>query len=136
MANINPSLDAREVGTKTMQGASLMVLRTLVLYPIGFLGEVCLARFLSPQDFGIYAIAAFITVTLAGVMEVGLAASLIQRLEEPKDEEYQTLFSLQIASVSAIVLMVFLAAPWLFPLLNFDVYKFCLFRRLCSAYTS
>jgi O-antigen/teichoic acid export membrane protein len=110
-----------EVGLKTMQGASLMVLRTLVLYPVGFAGEVCLARLLSPQDFGIYAIASFVTVTLAGVMEVGLAASLIQRPEEASDREYQILFTFQIVSISVLVLVVFFAAPWFFPLLNLDV---------------
>ena len=62
-----------------MQGASLMVLRTLVLYPVGFVGEVVLARLLAPEDFGVYALASFVTVTLAAVLEVGLAASLIQR---------------------------------------------------------
>ena len=116
-----PSSRAAEVGSKTVQGASLMILRTLVLYPIGFAGEVCLARLLSPRDFGVYAIASFITVTLAGVMEVGLAASLIQRPEEPGDEEYQTLFTFQIASISILVLIVFFADPWFFPLLNFEV---------------
>ncbi len=110
-----------EVGAKTMQGASLMVLRTLLLYPIGFVGEVYLARLLSPQDFGVYGIASFITVTLAGVMEVGLAASLIQRKDEPKPEEYQTLFSIQTFVISAFVLVVFLLSPWVFPLLNFDL---------------
>jgi O-antigen/teichoic acid export membrane protein len=112
---------AHEIGSKTMRGASLMVLRTLVLYPVGFAGEVCLARLLAPQDFGVYAIASFVTVTLAGVMEVGLAASLIQRHDEPTDEEYQTLFSLQILGISVLVLLVFLTAPWFFPLLNLDV---------------
>jgi O-antigen/teichoic acid export membrane protein len=109
------------VGTKTIQGASLMILRTLVLYPVGFVGEVSLARLLTPRDFGIYAIASFITVTLAAVMEVGLAAALIQRSAEASDQEYQTLFTLQILGISAIVLIVFLLAPWVFPLLNFDV---------------
>ena len=33
------SLKPSEVEAKTMQGASLMVLRTLVLYPVGFIGE-------------------------------------------------------------------------------------------------
>jgi O-antigen/teichoic acid export membrane protein len=111
----------RDVGSKTIQGASLMVLRTLVLYPIGFIGEVSLARLLTPRDFGVYAIASFITVTFASVMEVGLAAALIQRQTEASHEEYQTLFSLQILGISILVLLVFWLAPWLFPLLNFDV---------------
>jgi O-antigen/teichoic acid export membrane protein len=109
-----------EVGRKTMQGATLMVLRTLVLYPIGFVGEVCLARLLSPGDFGVYAIASFLTVAMAAVMEVGLAASLIQRQEEPREEEYQTLFTLQLLGISLVVLLVFVTAPWIFPLLRFD----------------
>ena len=117
----NSPATAREVGTKTMQGASLMVLRTLVLYPIGLFGEISLARLLAPSDFGIYAIAGFITVTLANVMEVGLAAALIQRQKEASNEEYQTLFSLQLLGISTLVLLVFLTAPWLFPLLNFDI---------------
>src|SRR6266850_5161209 len=121
MADDLPPTVLRDVGTKTIQGASLMVLRTLVLYPVGFIGEVSLSRLLTPQDFGVYAIASFITVTFAGVMEVGLAAALIQRKTEATNEEYQTLFSLQILGISILVLLVFLLAPWLFPLLNFEV---------------
>ena len=104
-----------------MQGASLMVLRTLLLYPIGFAGEVLLARLLSPTDFGIYAVASFVTVTLAGVLEVGLAASLIQRPEEPREDEYQTLFTVQLLGVTGLVLLTFLAAPLFFPLLHLDI---------------
>ena len=111
----------RDVGTRTIQGASLMVLRTFVLYPVGFIGEVSLARLLLPRDFGIYAIASFITVTLAGVTEVGLAAALIQRRTEASNEEYQTLFTLQVLGISVVVLLVFFLAPWLFPLLGFDI---------------
>ncbi|MEW5975370.1 MAG: oligosaccharide flippase family protein [Acidobacteriota bacterium] len=103
-----------------MRGASLMVLRTLVLYPIGFAGEVGLARFLSPQDFGVYGIASFATVTLSAVMEVGLAAALIQRPEEASDEEYQTIFTLQVLIVSALVLLFFAFSPWVFPVLKLD----------------
>jgi O-antigen/teichoic acid export membrane protein len=121
MADNLPPTVLRDVGTKTIQGASLMVLRTLVLYPVGFIGEVSLSRLLTPQDVGVYAIASFITVTFAGVMEVGLAAALIQRKTEATNEEYQTLFTLQILGISALVLLVFLLAPWLFPLVNFEV---------------
>jgi teichuronic acid exporter len=115
------SLPRNEVETKTMQGASLMVLRTLVLYPVGFVGEVVLARLLTPEDFGVYALAGFVTVTLAAVLEVGLAASLIQRSDEPRDAEYQTLFTLQILAITALVALIFLASPWLFPWLGLEL---------------
>ena len=114
------SLKPSEVEAKTMHGASLMVLRTLVLYPVGFVGEVVLARLLAPEDFGVYALASFVTVTLAAVLEVGLAASLIQRPGEPSDEEYQTLFTLQILAITALVLLIFVSSPWLFPWLGLD----------------
>jgi len=97
-----------------------MVLRTLVLYPVGFVSEVALARLLAPEDFGVYAMASFVTVTLAAVLEVGLAASLIQRPDEPRDEEYQTLFTLQILGITAFVLLIFASSPWSFPLLGLD----------------
>ncbi len=116
-----PNQHSRHVGTKTIQGASLMVLRTLVLYPVGFVGEVLLARLLSPQDFGVYAVASFVTVTLSGVLEVGLAASLIQRPEEPLDEEYQVLFTFQFLTITAFVLLTFLGSPLILPLLNLQV---------------
>ena len=89
--------------------------------PVGFVGEVLLARLLSPQDFGVYAVASFVTVTLSGVLEVGLAASLIQRPEEPLDEEYQVLFTFQFLTITAFVLLTFLASPLIFPLLNLQV---------------
>lgn len=119
---LNPAelLEPKDVEAKTMQGASLMVLRTLVLYPVGFVGEVVLARRLAPEDFGVYALASFVTVTLAAVLEVGLAASLIQRPDEPRDEEYQTLFTLQISAITALVVLIFLISPWLFPWLGLD----------------
>ena len=79
MTDSSESQRSSEIGTKTMRGVSLMVMRTLILYPIGLVGEICLARLLTPEDFGVYALASFVTVTLAGVLEVGLAASLIQR---------------------------------------------------------
>jgi len=103
-----------------MQGASVMVLRTLVLYPIGFIGEVCLARFLQPQDFGVYAIASFVTVTLAGVMEIGMGAALIQQPEEPSQHQFQTLFSIQLLVISSLVLILFFLAPHFFPLFGLE----------------
>lgn len=116
-----PTLQPGQVGAKTIQGASLMVLRTLVLFPVGFAGEVFLARLLAPEDFGVYALASFVTVTLAAVLEVGLAASLIQRPAEPADEEYQTLFTMQFLGITTLVLLIFLAAPFVFPMMNLDV---------------
>jgi hypothetical protein len=52
-----------------------MVLRTLVLYPIGFI-ESQPGKITDASGFWVYAIASFITVTL-GVMK-RLAAALIQ----------------------------------------------------------
>ena len=112
--------DINSVSAKTMQGASLMILRTLVLYPIGFLAEVGLSRFLQPQDFGIYAMASFVTVILAGVLEVGLTASLTQRIKKPSQFEFQILFSLQLLVISLLVFALFLLGPNFFDWLKLD----------------
>lgn len=113
-------VDVHPVSAKTMQGASLMLLRMAASYPILFLGEVWLARLLEPQDFGIVAMAGFVTVTLATVLEVGLVAALIQRPEPPTRNEYQTFFSLQLLVISVLVLGLFLGASHLLDWLDLD----------------
>ncbi len=112
--------DVHPVSAKTMQGASLMLLRMAASYPILFLGEVWLARLLAPQDFGVFAMAGFVTVTLATVLEVGLAAALIQRPKPPTREEFQTFFSLQLLVISVLVAGLFLLAPRLLGWLALD----------------
>ena len=112
--------DVHPVSAKTMQGASLMLLRMAASYPILFLGEVWLARLLEPHDFGIVAMAGFFTVTLATVLEVGLVAALIQRPEPPTRDEFQTFFSLQLLVISVLVLGIFLGAPRLLSWLDLD----------------
>lgn len=104
-----------------MQGASLMVLRMVAMYPVLFLGEVWLAQLLEPQDFGILAMAGFVTVTLATVLEVGLVASLIQRPQKPTRDEFQTFFTLQLLFISILVLGLFLIAPRLLEWLDLDL---------------
>ena len=112
--------DVHPVSAKTMQGASLMLLRMAASYPILFLGEVWLARLLDPQDFGVFAMAGFVTVTLATVLEVGLAAALIQRPDPPTRSEFQTFFSLQLLVISVLVAGLFLLAPRLLVWLDLD----------------
>ena len=112
--------DVHPVSAKTMQGASLMILRTAAMYPIGFLGEVYLARLLEPQDFGVYDIVRFVPWTLAAVLEVGLGAALVQRPEEPSRREFQTFFSMQILFITALVLVLFLMAPQFLTWLQLD----------------
>lgn len=112
--------DVHPVSAKTMQGASLMLLRMAASYPILFLGEVWLARLLDPQDFGVFAMAGFVTVTLATVLEVGLVAALIQRPEPPSRDELRTFFSLQLLVISVLVLGLFLLAPRLLGWLGLD----------------
>jgi len=112
--------DVHPVSAKTMQGASLMLLRMAVSYPVLFLGEVWLARLLEPQDFGIVAMAGFVTVTLATVLEVGLVAALIQRPKPPTRREFQTFFSLQLLAISVLVVGLFLGAPRLLGWFDLD----------------
>ena len=112
--------DVHPVSARTMQGASLMLLRMAASYPVLFLGEVWLARLLEPRDFGIVAMAGFFTVTLATVLEVGLAAALIQRPRPPAREEFQTFFSLQLLVISVLVVGLFLLAPRLLGWLDLD----------------
>ncbi len=112
--------DVHPVSVKTMQGASLMVLRTVAMYPIGFLGEIWLARLLEPRDFGVYAMASVVTWTLPAVLEVGLGAALIQRPQKPGRQEFQTFFSIQLLIVAFLIFGLFLLGPRLLTWLHLD----------------
>ena len=61
-----------------------------------------------------------------------------QRPQEPQDEEYQTLFTIQIVGITVLVLSIFLAAPVLFPLFGLDtnIRWTLLFLLLCPLISS
>jgi O-antigen/teichoic acid export membrane protein len=79
---------------------------------LGMLNTLALARLLTPDDFGLVALATIIYSIIQAVTELSLSAALIQH-KDPQREHYNTAFTLSIFRSLAIALTLVIAA---FPL--------------------
>jgi O-antigen/teichoic acid export membrane protein len=109
----HPGAQAAEFNSLAKKGIRLLLGRQVILQVLTFAGSVVLARMLAPADFGLYAIATFVVGAVSIFGEFGLSASLIQRKAELDERDLQVGFTLQQLLTSAVVLVVFLLAPWL-----------------------
>jgi len=105
--------DQNQVKAKAVQGSISLLTRQGLSHPVGFIGNILLARLLIPEDFGIYVIVNFIVGFLSIFGDIGLGASLIQKHEEPILEDWRAIFTFQQILVAALVLIAFLGAPFI-----------------------
>jgi len=104
---------AAQIKSKTLKGASALFFRQIFVMVINFCGSIVLARVLTPSDFGVYVIVAFILNCLMLFTDVGLGAALIRAKEDPTEKEYQSIFSVQLVIVISVVSVIFIAAPFI-----------------------
>jgi O-antigen/teichoic acid export membrane protein len=76
-------LDLHQVGARTARGAVALVGRQIVSLGLTFLGGVLLARFLTPRDFGTYAVVYIVYAYIAAVGDGGIGASLVRQKPTP-----------------------------------------------------
>ncbi|MEM4723709.1 MAG: oligosaccharide flippase family protein, partial [Candidatus Hadarchaeum sp.] len=93
-----------------MRSIFALVLRHGALRVIGLAGNICLARLLVPEAFGIFATASFIIDFFKFFGDVGLGAALIQK-EEVEEEDFRTTFTLQQMLIVTLAAICFLIAP-------------------------
>jgi O-antigen/teichoic acid export membrane protein len=87
-------------------------LRQVLNVGLSSLGGILLARLLSPLEFGLYGIVTFVLSFLVTFGDAGLAASLVRQAHEPVDEDYQAVFTVQQVLVVSVIILFWLAAPW------------------------
>lgn len=88
-----------------------LLLTSSVMIPIGFVTSVLLARYLSPDDRGIYSVATSFAVLAAVLAQMGWPAATIYRLRRVRAEPAQVAGAglLLVVSVSAVVIPVCIA---------------------------
>lgn len=100
--------DASELSRSEVRGRAL----TGVLYVtasgglnllIGFIGNLALARMLTPEDFGVVAVGLTATLLGTAISDGGLGAGMIRRPEPPTRTELRTLNGIQLAIAAAVV---------------------------------
>ena len=87
-------------------------LRQVLNVGMSSLGGILLARLLSPSEFGLFAVVTFLLTFLVAFGDAGLAASLVRQSHEPVEEDYQAIFTVQQVLVVSVVVLFWLAAPW------------------------
>jgi O-antigen/teichoic acid export membrane protein len=96
-----------------VRGIKLLLGRQVLLQLATSVAGVILARLLSPAEFGVFIIATFVVQLFALIGDCGLAPTLIQRSQDPSEQDLRVAFTLQQALTTAIVVALVVAAPWL-----------------------
>lgn len=88
-------IDINDVRRKSVRGVISYAFRTLALQAVGFVATVLLGYYLTPADFGIYFIVTSAVSLLTFLSDVGLAAALVQKKDQPTIDDLRTTFTVQ-----------------------------------------
>jgi O-antigen/teichoic acid export membrane protein len=75
---------------------------SFVRLAVAFLGNLVLARLLTPHDFGLVAVGATVMLIVSAFVDGGLGSGLIRRPEKPTPAELRTLAGIQLAATALI----------------------------------
>lgn len=113
MNDFCPDDSASSLSKRSVAGVGFMLRRQLAGKAIFIVGNIALARLLSPQDFGAYAVIMFTLQFFATFADVGLGAALIQKKDAATAEEATTTFWIQQALVLSVIALIFVLSPLL-----------------------
>jgi|SRR5882724_3862513 len=118
-------MDYRSIVHGTARGVLYATIGQTLLLLVGLLGGVFLARLLTPQDFGIYAVISFVVLKLNALAELGLNAKLIHDNESPCLAYQRSVFTLHCLIALTVYAIVYLLAPWFVRLFQLGDVTFC-----------
>lgn len=110
------------IAKKSVKGLFALVSRTFLVQVLSIAASFILSIYLSPASFGVFFVVSAIVVFLNYFQDIGLAASLIQKKQEPTVLELRSTFALQQALVLIVTIPAFIFAPQIahFYKLSFD----------------
>jgi O-antigen/teichoic acid export membrane protein len=113
---VSRTLSAPEVRRRAIDGVVSVAFREIALRVLGLLGNLVLARLLTPKEFGVFAFG-YTLIALAGfIADGGLGAKLIQRTEEPTMPQLRSLHGVTLlASFAALALTAAIGLPFGLP---------------------
>jgi len=103
--------DLEAVAKKSVSGIFALVGRTFLVQVLTVVSNFVLTIYLEPSMFGIFFVVSTINVFLSYFQDIGLAALIIQKKEEPTLEELRTTFTIQQTLVISIVIIAFCLTP-------------------------
>jgi len=104
-------IELETVKSRAVKGVAALTGRTFVLNVIAFVAQGFLWAFLSPEQFGVFWIVSAIVNFLVYFSDIGLAAALIQKRENPSQKDLKTTFTVQQSLVIGLLVILFFARP-------------------------
>lgn len=102
-----------EFTQRAYSGALVIFSWNFLNLAIAFVGNVILARLLTPYDFGVVAIGATAMLIVGAVAEGGLGAGLLRRPQQPSAAELRTMTGIQLAlMLGAAIVIAACALPF------------------------
>lgn len=103
--------DTKGLGSKVVRGSAWLFLARLVLRSLGFLNIVIIARILTPDDFGVIALATILIGFTQIFTQTGIVMALIKH-KSPTDRHFDTAWTMRlIAACFATFIILLLAWP-------------------------
>jgi len=100
-----------EIKRKSVSGVISYTIRTVLLYLVAIGATGILSAYLDPHEFGIYFIVTSVISIFTFLSDIGLAAALVQKREQPSVDELRTTFTVQQILALTILGLIFLLTP-------------------------
>lgn len=105
MANSGQELDIELIKKKAISGIVTFTLRTFFIQVFTFLATFILTIILDPSIFGVFFVVSAVLNLFVYFSDIGLAAALVQKSEEPKGEDLTATFTIQQLIVISLVIL-------------------------------
>lgn len=106
-------LTAELVKKRAVRGAAILTVRTIFIQAVSFFANAALTIFLQPGEYGVFFLVSAVINFLAYFSDIGFAASLIQKKEKLTNEELKTVFTAQQILIAVVLIVIFLASPFI-----------------------
>lgn len=95
--NIDPieELQAHEVKRRSFKGVLVIAVKSFFIFGVTLIAQGILSAALSASEFGIYGFVVTVTNFFTIISDIGLAASLIQKKDNPTTQDLRTVFTVQ-----------------------------------------
>ena len=98
------------VASLGVRAVAQLIVRAIATRAITLLGTIALARLLTPEDFGVFALVTFVVVLLTLIGDVGIGGALIQQRHVPTDRELATAITFQATIWTTVLVAVWIVA--------------------------
>src|SRR3989344_794882 len=106
-------LSLGDIKKRVVRGATLLTARTFVMQIVALAANALLTIFLEPAQYGVFFLVSAVISFLTYFSDIGFAASLIQKKENPSNLELKTIFTTQQILIVILIIGIFFVTPFL-----------------------